>query len=111
MAVTFINCFEFPVGREDEFFELFKRVNAVHAIQARLPGAQDASRFDRMMLPFASSMWSSGLRRNIALRHTMKVFKPWSGNLPKFSSFALACTKWCTNVRRRAMVPAQLRRG
>jgi heme-degrading monooxygenase HmoA len=27
MAVTFINCFEFPVGREDEFFELFKRVN------------------------------------------------------------------------------------
>jgi heme-degrading monooxygenase HmoA len=28
MAVTFINCFEFPAGREDEFFELFKRVNA-----------------------------------------------------------------------------------
>ena len=28
MAVTFINCFEFPVGREDEFFALFKRVNA-----------------------------------------------------------------------------------
>jgi len=27
-AVTFVNCFEIPVGREDEFFGLWQQVNA-----------------------------------------------------------------------------------
>ena len=28
MAVTLVNCFEVPAGREEEFFELWREVNA-----------------------------------------------------------------------------------
>ena len=101
-AVTLINSFEVPAGREDEFFRLWQQVNIY--MQAK-PGYIRHTLY-RSLAPDASFTLRSGNRQNTSTPLMTKAFAQWSANQSgRLSDLIQRCTSRFTKVTPRPCRP------